>query len=223
MRLLRFLRDTPCATLLIAQLLGVLLYPFMEDTAAGQPLLALFGLFVLALTIRAVRATPLLWWVAATLAVPAVALLVAQVVIRSEELEAWSAGFEAALYFYAAVSMLAYMLNDDDVSTDELYATGAVFTLLAWAFAYTYVVIQALEPGSFTAAVDPGGVRSWTEMLYLSFTTLSSTGLSDIVPIKGHARSVVMMEQLAGLFYIAMVVTRLIGLRTNRRMRAPQK
>ena len=54
------------------------------------------------------------------------------------------------------------------------------------------------------------------ELLFLSFTTLSSTGLSDITPISGHARSVVMIEQVAGVFYIAMVVTRLVALRGQR-------
>lgn len=64
--------------------------------------------------------------------------------------------------------------------------------------------------------------RTWTELLFLSFTTLSSTGLSDIVPISGHARSVVMIEQVAGLFCIAMVVTRLVGLNAARSPRGPR-
>jgi len=216
MRVLRFLRDTPCALLLLAQLLGVLAYPFMEETVAGQSLLAVFGILVLGLAVRAVRVTPALWWVAVLLAAPALCLLVAQVVTGDDSLAPYSAGFEALLYFYAASSMLRYMLTDNRVTTDELFAIGAVFTLLAWAFAYTYTVVQALQPGSFIAAIDPEGTRSWTELLFLSFTTLSSTGLSDVVPIKGHARSVAMIEQVCGLFYIAMVVTRLVGLKTLR-------
>ena len=216
MRAVRFLRDTPCALLLLVQLLGVLLYPFMEDTVAGQSLLAVFGLIVLVLAVRAVRATPSLWWVAVTLAVPALVLLTGQVVTGNDALAPYSAAFEAALYFYAASSMLRYMLQDDRVTTDELFAIGAVFTLLAWAFAYVYVVVQALQPGSFIAAIDPSADRSWTELLFLSFTTLSSTGLSDIVPVRGHARSVLMIEQLCGLFYIAMVVTRLVSLKAVR-------
>ena len=36
------------------------------------------------------------------------------------------------------------------------------------------------------------------ELLFLSFTTLTSTGLSDIVPVQAFARSLVMIEQLAG-------------------------
>ena len=98
------------------------------------------------------------------------------------------------------------------VTRDELFAVGATFTLVAWAFAYSFVVYQAIEPNSFTAAVDPNGTRTWIELLFLSFTTLSSTGLSDVIPIKPFARSLVMIEQLAGVAYIAMVVSRLVGL-----------
>jgi hypothetical protein len=70
---------------------------------------------------------------------------------------------------------------------------------------------------SFTAAVRPTADRSWVELLFLSFTTLSSTGLSDVVPIRPFARSLVMLEQLAGVAYIAMVVSRLVGLTVMRR------
>jgi ion channel len=50
------------------------------------------------------------------------------------------------------------------------------------------------------------------ELLFLSFTTLTAVGLGDIVPAKPMARALVMLEQLAGLMYIALVVARLIGL-----------
>ncbi len=128
-----------------------------------------------------------------------------------------SGALHAAFYFYAAYSLLRYMLSDHDVSTDELYATGATFTLVAWGFAYLFVFVQALVPGSFTAAVNPTHDRNWMELLFLSFTTLSSTGLSDIVPITSWGRSVVMIEQLAGLGYVAMVVSRLVGLTVAKR------
>ena len=74
---------------------------------------------------------------------------------------------------------------------------GATFTLVAWAFAYVFTVCQAIDPGSFTAAVDPGSDRTWMELLFLSFTVLTSTGLSDVTPIEPFARSLVMLEQLA--------------------------
>jgi hypothetical protein len=209
------LRETPCAVLLAVQFLGVLLYPFLEDSFRGRQLFALFGLVVLGLVVFALRVTPAFTWVAVLLALPAVGLLLVQITTDNHDLAVWASGFEALLYFYGAGAMLLYMLDDEVVTTDELFAIGVVFTLLAWAFAHTYGVLQALDPTAFGAsASDP---RSWTELLFLSFTTLSSTGLSDIVPTGGHARSVNMIEQVAGLFYIAMVVTRLIGLNRHRR------
>jgi hypothetical protein len=146
------------------------------------------------------------------LGVPASILLLIQAVTTDDALLPYSSALEAILYFYAAGALIRYMLEDHVITRDELFAVGATFTLVAWGFAYAYTVIQAVEPGSFTAAVDPEGERSWIELLFLSFTTLSSTGLSDVVPIEPFARSAVMIEQVAGVAYIAMVVSRLVGL-----------
>ena len=55
------------------------------------------------------------------------------------------------------------------------------------------------------------------ELLFLSFTNLSSTGLSDVVPVKPFARGLVMIEQLGGIGYVAMVVSRLVGMLVSRR------
>ena len=128
----------------------------------------------------------------------------------------WSSLFHAAFYFYACYGLLRYLFRDRFVTADELWATGATFTVLAWAFAYVYAAAQIIWPGSFTAAVDPAASRSWIELLFLSFTTLTSTGLSDVLPILPHARSLVMIEQVAGLAYVALVISRVVGLTSFR-------
>jgi ion channel len=214
---LRLARQEPSAILLAAQLASVLLYPFMEDSGAGRALFSLLGIAILGLVLLAVRSLPAWTWFGVLLAMPAGVLLVIQAVTGSDDLLPYSSAFEAVLYFYAAGALIAYMLADHEVTRDELFAVGATFTLVAWAFAYTFTVLQAIEPGSFTAAIDPTGERTWTELLFLSFTTLSSTGLSDVIPVKAFARSVVMLEQLAGVAYIAIVVSRLVGLTVMRR------
>ena len=199
-----------------AQLAGVLLYPFMEGSDAGRALFSVFGIAILGLVVLAVRRSPALTWVGVLLGLPATVLLLIQAVTGSDDLLPYSSALEAVLYFYAAGALIAYMLADHEITRDELFAVGATFTLVAWAFAYAYTVCQAIEPGSFTAAVDPNGERSWMELLFMSFTTLSSTGLGDVVPVKPFARALVMIEQLAGLAYVAMVVSRLVGLTVMR-------
>ncbi len=217
--MLSLARREPSAILLAAQLGGVLLYPFMEGSDVGRALFSIFGIALLGLVVLAVRSTPALTWVVVLLGIPATVLLLIQAVTGDDALFPYSSALEAVLYFYAAYALIAYMLADHVITRDELFAVGATFTLVAWAFAYSFVVCQAIEPGSFIAAIDPSGERSWMELLFLSFTTLSSTGLSDVVPVKAFARALVMIEQLAGLAYVAMVVSRLVGLMVMHRPR----
>jgi hypothetical protein len=214
---LNLARRQPSAILLAAQLAGVLLYPFMESRDVGRALFSVFGIAILGLVVLAVRNSPGLTWVGVLLGIPATVLLLAQAMTGSDTLLPYSSALEAVLYLYAAWALIRYMLADHIITRDELYAVGATFTLVAWAFAYIYTVCQAIEPGSFTAAIDPAGQRSWMELLFLSFTTLSSTGLSDVVPVRPFARGLVMLEQLAGLAYVAMVVSRLVGMLVMRR------
>jgi len=202
----------PSAVLFAGQIAGVLLYPLMEDSEVGRALFSLFGIAILSLVVLAVRHSPGLTWVALGLGLPAAVLLLIQAITGSDALLPYSSALEALLYFYAAGALIAYMLADHRVTRDELYAVGATFTLVAWAFAYVYVVCQSIEPATFTAAIDPTGERSWMELLFLSFTTLSSTGLSDVIPVKGFGRSLVMIEQIVGLAFVAMVVSRLVAL-----------
>ena len=197
----------------MTQLVGVLLYPFMADSGLGQFLLSLFGLIVLVLAVRALRATPAWTWVALLLGVPVFALTILEAVQPTNQTIAlWSAVLHALFYFYTSVGLLIYLFRDREVTTDELFAVGATFTVVAWAFAYVFAAVQIIWPGSFTAAVAPDEPRTWMELLFLSFTTLTSTGLSDVLPIRPQARSVVMIEQVAGLMYVALVISRVVGL-----------
>jgi hypothetical protein len=209
---LAYARRDPSAILLVAQLGGLLLYPFMEGNDVGRALFNVFGIAILGLVLLAVRSSPALTWVAVVIGIPATVLLLIQVVTGSDGLGPYSSALEAVLYLYAAGALIAYMLADHEITRDELFAVGATFTLVAWAFAHIYTVNQAIDPGSFTAAVNPAGQRSWVELLFLSFTTLTSTGLSDVVPIRPFARGLVMIEQLVGLAYVAMLVSRLVAL-----------
>jgi hypothetical protein len=205
-------RRHPSAVLLIVQLGGVLLYPLMEGTPAGRTLFGAFGLLVLGAALWLVRRGPWLTWLALLFALPVVVLSVGHALWPDPRTLVAIAGLEAAFYFYATASLIAYMLQDQFATPDELFAAGATFTLLAWAFAHTYTVCQFFVPGSFGNFAEPGGTRTWMELLFLSFSTLSGVGLGDVVPLRPMARALVMLEEFAGVMYIALVLARLIGL-----------
>lgn len=212
-------RAHPSAVLLAVQLLGVVLYPFVGDNVQGRLAVSLFGLVALGLAVAAVRMTPALTRVSLLIGLPVIVLTVWEALDPSNTpVGVASNTLHAAFYFYTGYALLRYMFADHEVSRDELYATGACFTVFAWAFAYTYAAVQLLEPGAFL--VGHGGRLTWMETLFLSFTTMTNTGLSDIVPIGNHARSIIMLEQLAGLNYMALVVARLLGLTLAHRPRS---
>jgi hypothetical protein len=209
----RAAKGHPSGVLLAVQILGILLYPFMEASGLGRAVFSLFGLVVLVLAVLAVRRTPALNWVALLIGLPVVALTILEVVqSNNDSVSLGSNIFHALFYFYTAYALIRYMFADSQVTRDELFAVGAAFTVVAWGFAYVFAATQIVWPHSFLAAVSPDAPRTWMELLFLSVTTLTSTGLSDVVPVLSHARSFVMIEQIAGMLYLALVVARLVGL-----------
>jgi hypothetical protein len=207
----------PCADLLLIQLLGILVYPFLGDQPLGRALFSTLALVVLVLAVMAVRMTPAMNWVSAILGLPVVVLTIWEAISPgAESVVLWSSVFHAAFYFYTGYALLRYMFADHVVTTDELYATGATFTVVAWGFAYVYVALEIVQPDSFSVVGDPLDAKAWFEMLFLSVTTMTSTGLSDIFPIRPHARSAVMIEQIGGMLYLALVVARMIALTVTR-------
>ena len=202
----------PSAVLLGAQLLAVLAWPFLEGSTVGRAALGVVQLAIVLLALGAVRRTPAVTWVAVLLAPPAMVFTVLE---AFQPDTGWvllgSALLHAPFYFFVSYGMIRYLFHDDRVTRDELFATGAAFTVVAWGFAYVFSAVQVVWPGSFIGA-DGAGDRTWFELLFLSFTTLTSVGLSDVVPVLPHARSLVVLEMVAGVFYVALVVARLVGL-----------
>ena len=69
--MLSYVRREPSALLLAGQLLGLLVYPFMEGSEVGRALFSLFGIAILGLVVFAVSSTRSLTWVALLFGVPA--------------------------------------------------------------------------------------------------------------------------------------------------------
>jgi hypothetical protein len=175
-------------------------------------LLGAFGLLVLALVVWVISRSSTTRWITWLLVAVAFVLSLLSVLSINSTLLLWASLLEAMLYFYAAGSLIVYMMGDYLVTLDELFAAGATFTLLAWGFAFAYQACQVWFLGSFIVYTDASQPRTFLELLFLSFTNLSAAGLGDILPISASARVLVMLEQFSGIAYVAVVVSRLIGM-----------
>ena len=210
------LAHEPSRTLLLVQLAALLLYPWF-DTGHGQGVLAAISVGVLAAAVWMVRRSPREAWIAAVLAVVGI---VAHAAFRFTGISALgvlgAAGYAAA-FFYSAAALIAYMMQDERTTTDELWAAGATFMLFVEGYAWVFAGAQLLQPHAFViqgAAMQQP--LSWVKLLFLSATNMSATGLTDIYPATPHARVLLIVEQWNGVMYLAMVVARLAGLLRRR-------
>lgn len=215
----RLMRFHPSAFLLVAQLLMLILYAVFDDDQSQRALISSFSVVILVLVVWVVSRSTKVSWLTWALAIPSFLLSLLSAIFTNSTLLAWSSLVESVLYFYTAGSLIAYMLGDDRVTTDELFAMGATFTLLAWGYAYLYQVCQTWIPNSFISSYIVDRPLTFLEFLSLSFTNLTAAGLGDILPLSPTARILVMLTQFTGIGYVAVVVSRLISLTTQKRAR----
>jgi len=199
----------PLVALLIA---AVAVYPFLEGSEAGRFALNLFVMLSIVLSLHHVD-TPLR--AVATLAGLGLASAIGQVLYASSTpgaLPVWPAAVQTLFHATAAMLMCAYMLRDTRATVDELFAAAAAFMLIALTWATAYWCIDHVDPAAFanTHRSLPD-YTTWFEFLYLSMTTLTTTGYGDIVPVASMARSAVILEQYVGVLYVALVISRLAG------------
>lgn len=210
------LRKQPSAFLLAVQLLVILLLPWLQDLTYGRVALSVLSLCALTVAVFTVRSTPALTWLSVILGLPAGILEIWSTVQDDNSLIVALAHTTLSLfYFYTAYGLVAYMFEDAWVTKDELFAVGAAFTVLLFAFAYLFLAIQEIWPGSYIGHRE-GDYRSFLELLFYSAANLTSVGLSDVVAVGPQARAVSILEQLAGVMYVAMVISRLVALTVMR-------
>ncbi|GAB4488270.1 MAG: hypothetical protein Fur0016_00510 [Anaerolineales bacterium] len=98
------------------------------------------------------------------------------------------------------------------ITRDVLYAAVALYLLLGAIFVPLYGLLDMLQPGSFRDGTFPDTPLQWQQLVYFSYTTLTSSGYGDILPASWWARSLANLEMIAGMLFIAVVMSRLVAL-----------
>jgi hypothetical protein len=90
----------------------------------------------------------------------------------------------------------------------------AAYLMLAvfWAFVYEFVALVVPDSFSFTVTSDAGRSMSGFLALYFSLGTLTTVDYGDIIPVSNVARMLCMLQAVAGVFYLAILISRLVSL-----------
>ena len=202
----------PSAWLLLVQLLILILSVFTAHSATFQEFTWSLGILALLIIAKVIRQTPIytllgLFFVVGALILSFLILLG----YHSLTMQVSADIFHACAYFSAAYGLILYMFTDKYVTKDELFAAGAVFTLIVWAFAFLYNICQLIVPNSFSNP-NYDGLQSWVDLLFISFSLQSATGLSDLMPASPLARVLAMLQMFCGVMYLTLIVSRLVAM-----------
>lgn len=127
-------------------------------------------------------------------------------------------------FFFAAVVMLTTIIRARTVTLDMIFGTACAYLLFGTAWAFCYVGLEAVMPGSFNMPM--GDVINWQKgdffhFLYFSFVTLTTLGYGDITPATSPAQMICSLEALFGQLYLAILVARMVGLHIMDEQAAP--
>ncbi len=214
-RRIAYMRRNRCGVLLVALCLFILVNPLVAESF-GAVFLALGLVVILMLAmwaLRAGRATLLVLGLLALFTVNAVA------VDRLGEhwLRPVTLIVTAAFLGGVTTGLLYYVLDWRPITTDKVFGAVAAYVLIAFTFASLFGWLQQLQPHAFHAAAvhAPDEHLDWPTMMYFSFTVLTSTGFGEITPVSRMARSLIIIEQVLGVMYVAFLIARLANLYRN--------
>ncbi len=119
------------------------------------------------------------------------------------------------LTFTTTVILLA-VLRPGKVTGDKLAGAICVYLMLGLTFAILFSALEVTRPGAFLLPADLSGPElghgGEYVFIYFSFSTLTTLGYGDIVPLSAFARTLTWMEAATGQLYLAILIARLVGL-----------
>ena len=222
------------SALLLALIAAFVVRPLIGDTGAGFPLfsVALVVLLLVALyninvdelvgerglLLTQAKHRRILGWM---LAIAAGVGRIATIFVPNPMLDVAVTVSWLLFVVFIAGSQLRSVLRQREVTAQTICMAVSVYLLFGFAWALLYAIIYQRHPEAFSGIVTGAQVRS-TEFQhlfpifgYFSLTTLSTIGFGDITPLTLQARYAAVAEGIAGQFYLAILVARLVGMQMS--------
>ena len=199
------------ALLLGSLVLLLLLSPVLEASAAGNLLLTLLFTLVLLAAVLAASTRRSTLGIALLFALPWLYLTWLHPQWRAEPADVIASLLLICLGLFVLGLVLLRVVRARRVDADILCGALAVYLLTGVVWAICYGVIEALAPGSFGLSSEASG-DVWNQLLYFSLVTLTTLGYGDISPVTSVARIWSALEAVVGTLYLAVLISRLVGL-----------
>ena len=117
------------------------------------------------------------------------------------------------LFFFMITLKLAseQALFAGKITSNSLIGSICIFLLLGLIWVMLYLLVAEFNPNAFSGIEQTSWKQNFPEFIYFSFVTLTTLGFGDVLPLSPLARFLVYMEAVVGVFYMAIVVSSLVG------------
>ena len=194
--------------LLISLTLLIILYPYFEATTVGSILVALLltavllsGIYAVSYDFRYVAAGILL-------AIPTFVLSWSDFFSPSGVTTIAEQLFITVFLGYTIIVLLKHIFLSKNISFDEIFGGVGVYIMIGLAFTQCFSILNELSPGAF---YSPTKEITNSTLLYMSFVTLSTVGFGDVTPNSPMAQSLVIIETIIGVIYVAVLIGTLVN------------
>ncbi|MFZ3321849.1 MAG: ion channel [Usitatibacter sp.] len=202
-----------CFYLFVSMIALIVIAPFAADFERGSLIVQVGQVLVLLAAVAAVGRTAMPFVIALLLGSPPVLLQLAVLLglDDSANVATLTNAFYLAFYVMAILYLLRYVFSPEVMTDDKLFGAAAAYLMLGIGWAFAYNLVQSLNPDGFRSA--PGAPpRAFFDLLYMSFGVLSSNGTGDVAIVGSRVKSLVILEQVAGVLYVAILIARLAGI-----------
>jgi hypothetical protein len=119
-----------------------------------------------------------------------------------------------AFVLYVAWHLFRFVITAPVVTTEVLCAAVSIYLLFAVAWAFLYTIMAQWNPDAFdlTPNGDEQVKLAGFMALYYSLQVLTTITFGDVLPVSSVARMTTLVEAAVGVFYMAIMIARLVGL-----------
>jgi voltage-gated potassium channel len=120
--------------------------------------------------------------------------------------------FLLLLFFIMTLKVAAKQaLFSGEITINSIVGSICIYLLLGLIWALLYALISQYIPDAFSGINHPEWKQAFPDFVYFSFVVLTTLGFGDLLPVSPIARFLVSMEAVFGVFYMAIVVSSLVG------------
>ncbi len=122
------------------------------------------------------------------------------------------------------VITLIQVFSPGMISLRRVLGAVAAYLLIGLMWSYAYNLVDMMIPGSVRFVVNPqDGEAPMARFVYFSFTTLTTLGYGDVIPVHPLARTLAVSEALIGQLYPAVLIAGLLGVALQQQKQSESK